>query len=296
MTKVWSKCKKDELIKMKRLLISKQDSDRVAMGISEAGIFTELDTSDSQLLNIYYGVIKSVELDCVMVDFGASQLGTLPLENVSQNYFNGIEHKLEIGQNVIVQLLSESEHSLLSTYISLTGSSLKLLPKNLNPINGNSIKSLNFSSFKESGIEYQINSDFGFVILNGQENKDAEELEWDLNVLLHHWQAIKEVTLTREPTFLIHKEHNPIISPIKNAISSGVTEIFVDDSAFFKQIKTHLELANSEVEVFYYDLPDKLINRYRERDWEIIKERKIASSKNSLWNKVVNLFSKHAAS
>lgn len=242
------------------------------MGISEDETFTELDTSDNQLLNIYYGVIKSVELDHVMVDFGASQLGMLPLENISQNYFNGLEHKVEIGQNVIVQLLSESENTLLSTYISLTGSSIKFLPKNLNPIDGKSIKSLSFSSFKESEKEYKINPDFSFVLLNGHENKNAEELEWDLNVLMHHWQAIKEVTLTREPTFLIHKEHNPIISPIKNAISIGATEIFVDDKEFFKQIKSYLELANSEVEVFYYDLPDSLINRYRRIDWETIKE------------------------
>jgi len=283
----------DDIVPMKRMLISKQKADSLKMGIIEDGYFTEIDTSDKQFLNIYYGVIKSIEEDHVAVDYGASHFGVLPIKNVSENYFNKVEQRLEVGQNIIVQIMDESENPLLSTFITLTGSLLKISLKNLNPISG---KSLSLSDYKESEKEYEISPDFSFMILKGHENKTSEELEWDLNVLMHHWQAIKDVSLTREPTFLIHKEYSPLITPVKKSISEGVTEIFVDDKELFTKIKAYFELVNSALGVFYYDLPDNLINKYRWISWETIKENQKTAKKMSLWSKALNLFSKKAIS
>ena len=91
--------------------------------------------------NIYKGIVLKVErgLQAAFVNYGGEKDGFLPLHDVSSEYFTGQNGKkgshgrcsLKAGQEVLVQALRDvSEHkgALLTTYMSLPGRYLVLLP------------------------------------------------------------------------------------------------------------------------------------------------------------------------
>ncbi|PKN06865.1 MAG: ribonuclease, partial [Deltaproteobacteria bacterium HGW-Deltaproteobacteria-7] len=93
--------------------------------------------------NIYKGKVLKVErgLQAAFVDYGGVKDGFLPLRDVSPEYLTEIENGqqggkpvLKSGQEIIVQVVREvigNKGALLTSYISLPGRYLVLLPNKL---------------------------------------------------------------------------------------------------------------------------------------------------------------------
>lgn len=94
--------------------------------------------------NIYKGKITRIEpsLEAAFVDYGAERHGFLPLKEIAREYFPAnynahgrpnIKDVLREGQEVIVQIDKEergNKGAALTTFISLAGSYLVLMPNN----------------------------------------------------------------------------------------------------------------------------------------------------------------------
>src|SRR3990167_2775092 len=132
---------------MKRMLINATQPDQLRFAITDDVKLLDLDIEtpgqEQKKSNIYKGVISSIEpsLGAVFVNYGAERHGFLPIKEVSPEYFLGEPsntkddlHKiLKLGQELVVQVDKEergTKGAALTTFISLAGSFLVLMPNN----------------------------------------------------------------------------------------------------------------------------------------------------------------------
>ena len=76
--------------------------------------------------------------------------------------------------------------------------------------------------------------------------KSPEELQWDLKVLLHHWEAIKNAAQSRPAPFLIHQESDVIVRAIRDYLRRDIGEILIDNKKIFEKAKNHIRLVRPD--------------------------------------------------
>ncbi|HCB15896.1 MAG TPA: ribonuclease E, partial [Alteromonas sp.] len=171
--------------------------------------------------NIYKGKITRVEpsLEAAFVDYGAERHGFLPLKEIARTYFPknyklegrpNIKDVIKEGQEVIVQIDKEErgqKGAALTTFLSLAGSYLVLMPNN--PRAGGisrRIEGDERTDLKAALSKLDLPDGMGLIVRTAGVGKSYEELDWDLRVLLTHWEAISKVADERPAPFLIHQE------------------------------------------------------------------------------------------
>ena len=99
----------------------------------------------------------------------------------------------------------------------------------------------------------------GLIVRTAGVGKEYEELEWDLNVLLHHWNAISEAGASRPAPFLIHQETNVILRAIRDYLRRDIGEVLIDRPKIFESVKKHIEIVRpdflSKVKLYNNDVP-----------------------------------------
>lgn len=276
---------------MKRMLIHfDNDKHEVKAGISDGRILNNLNLVDDKVNNIYYGTIKSVEEERINVDFGANKLGILPTKSILSDYKS--TQNMSIGKSILVQVVEESQETILTTFICLSGTYLKFFPQTLNKIDNKSFKFSNFFANKLSENQYDLNIDLRIQLTKDGEDKSKEELEWDLEVLMHHWQAIKDAALVCQSGVLIHEDSNPVLDIIKMLPKTGVAEVYIDNFESFEGIKKRLNVIGSNVGAFFYEQPENILTYHKYIDWEAVKLNQKSDDKKSVFKKLFSLFSK----
>ena len=250
---------------MKRMLINATQHEELRVALVDGQKLYDLDIEspghEQKKANIYKGKITRVEpsLEAAFVDYGAERHGFLPLKEIARNYFpsdynfNGrpnIKDVIREGQEVIVQIDKEErgqKGAALTTFISLAGSYLVLMPNN--PRAGGisrRIEGDERSDLKEALDDLDVPDGMGLIVRTAGVGKSAEELAWDLTVLKSHWAAIEEVSSARPAPFLIHQESNVIVRAIRDYLRRDIGEILIDDAQIFEQAKKHIELVRPD--------------------------------------------------
>ncbi|KUI98705.1 ribonuclease E [Vibrio sp. MEBiC08052] len=216
---------------------------------------------ESKKANIYKGKITRVEpsLEAAFVDYGAERHGFLPLKEVAKEYFPAgytyqgrpsIKEVLNEGQEVIVQIEKEergSKGAALTTFVSLAGSYLVLMPNN--PRAGGisrRIEGTERTELKEALSTLELPQGMGLIVRTAGVGKSAEELEWDLNVLLTHWSAIKQASDSIPAPFLIHQESNVIARAIRDYLRRDIGEILIDSNTIYERALEHIRLVRPD--------------------------------------------------
>jgi ribonuclease E len=230
--------------------------------------------------NIYKGKITRIEpsLEAAFVDYGAERHGFLPLKEIAKTYFPdgysfsgrpNIKDVISEGQEVIVQIDKEErgqKGAALTTFISLAGSYLVLMPNN--PRAGGisrRIEGEERSELKATLDALNLPSSMGLIVRTAGVGKSQEELEWDLNVLLHHWDAIEKAANSRQAPFLIHQESNVVFRAIRDYLRRDIGEVLIDNQKVFDQVRDHVTLIRPDfvnrVKIYQGDVP--LFNHYQ---------------------------------
>lgn len=245
---------------MKRMLINATQAEELRVALVDGQKLYDLDIEhpghEQKKANIYKGKITRVEpsLEAAFVDYGAERHGFLPLKEIAREYFvegakvsgrPNIKDVLKEGQEVIVQIDKEergNKGAALTTFLSLAGSYLVLMPNN--PRAGGisrRIEGDERTELKEAMSGLEVPEGMGLIVRTAGVGKSAEELKWDLDVLLHHWQAVQEAANSRPAPFLIHQESNVIVRAIRDYLRRDVGEIVIDHSRVFEQVKNHIQ-------------------------------------------------------
>nr|WP_314739674.1 ribonuclease E [uncultured Haemophilus sp.] len=250
---------------MKRMLINATQKEELRVALVDGQRLFDLDIEspghEQKKSNIYKGKITRVEpsLEAAFVDYGAERHGFLPLKEISREYFpegyvfNGrpnIKDIIKEGQEVIVQVSKEergNKGAALTTFISLAGSYLVLMPNN--PRAGGISRRIEGDErleLKEALDSLDVPDDVGLIVRTAGVGKSPEELQWDLKVLLHHWEAIKNAAQSRPAPFLIHQESDVIVRAIRDYLRRDIGEILIDNKKIFEKAKNHIRLVRPD--------------------------------------------------
>ncbi|ARD22056.1 ribonuclease E [Shewanella japonica] len=250
---------------MKRMLINATQSEELRVALVDGQQLYDLDIEspghEQKKSNIYKGTITRVEpsLEAAFVDYGADRHGFLPLKEIAREYFPkgysfqgrpNIKEVVSEGQEVIVQIDKEergNKGAALTTFISLAGSYLVLMPNN--PRAGGisrRIEGDERTELKAAMSELTVPNGMGLIVRTAGVGKDAAELKWDLKVLQHHWEAIQEAAQSKPAPFLIHQESNVIVRAIRDYLRRDVGEILIDHPRIYEEAKQHIGLVRPD--------------------------------------------------
>ena len=250
---------------MKRMLLNATQKEELRVALVDGQRLFDLDIEspghEQKKANIYKGKITRVEpsLEAAFVDYGAERHGFLPLKEIAREYFPddyvfqgrpNIRDILSEGQEVIVQVNKEergNKGAALTTFVSLAGSYLVIMPNN--PRAGGisrRIEGDERTELKEALSSLDVPEGVGLIVRTAGVGKSPEELQWDLKVLLHHWEAIKQASQNRPAPFLIHQESDVIVRAIRDYLRRDIGEILIDSPKVFEKAKEHIKLVRPD--------------------------------------------------
>ncbi len=244
---------------MKRMLINATQQEELRVALVDGQRLYDLDIEspghEQKKANIYKGKITRIEpsLEAAFVDYGAERHGFLPLKEISREYFPAsynahgrpnIKDVLREGQEVIVQIDKEergNKGAALTTFISLAGSYLVLMPNN--PRAGGisrRIEGDDRTELKEALSSLELPDGMGLIVRTAGVGKSAEALQWDLSFRLKHWEAIKKAAENRPAPFLIHQESNVIVRAFRDYLRPDIGEILIDNPKVLELARQHI--------------------------------------------------------
>lgn len=240
---------------MKRMLINATHAEELRVAMVDGQYLQDLDienpAQEQKKANIYKGKITRIEpsLEAVFVDYGAERQGFLPLKEVARYYFQPYEGErgerlkvqevLKEGQELVVQVEKGergNKGAALSTFISLAGRYLVLMPNDSRAggvsrrIDGEE-RSMLLGAMRT----LEVPEGMGLIARTAAVGKSAEELQWDLNYLLHLWHAIKSAAEERTAPFLVYQESDVIIRALRDYLRLDMGEILIDTPDIYQR-------------------------------------------------------------
>ncbi|HOL59908.1 MAG TPA: Rne/Rng family ribonuclease [Syntrophales bacterium] len=278
---------------MKReMLINAVHPEQKRMAIVEDGRLVEYNIQmavrEPIVGNIYKGIVMKVErgLQAAFVNYGGKKDGFLPLRDVSPDYFterpgNGGRGLLKVGQEVIVQVLREEgerKGALLTSYVSLPGRYLVLMPKKSG--GGISRKIEDEEDRKrlwDMVNQIKVEEGMGIIIRTAGVNRTKQELARDYQQLLRLWRDILKKAEEKPAPALIYQESDFGVLSLRDYYTSDIDEIWVDDQETFRKMRAYcktvmprvvknIKLYREKAPIFEkYNLEDQIRVIYQER-------------------------------
>ncbi|MFT8211288.1 MAG: ribonuclease E [Symbiopectobacterium sp.] len=244
---------------MKRMLINATQQEELRVALVDGQRLYDLDIEspghEQKKANIYKGKITRIEpsLEAAFVDYGAERHGFLSLKEIAREYFPSnyashgrpnIKDVLREGQEVIVQVDKEergNKGAALTTFISLAGSYLVLMPNNPRASGiSRRIEGDDRTELKEALSSLELPDGMGLIVRTAGVGKSADALQWDLAFRLKHWEAIKKAAKGRPAPFLIHQESNVIVRAFRDYLRPDIGEILIDNPKILDLAKEHI--------------------------------------------------------
>ena len=264
---------------MKQILINASQRDEVRLAIVENKQLIELDIDlpkKNIKSNIYKGTISRVEpgLEAAFVNFGRARHGFLPFKEISPEIFTPGKPRtsrdcIENGKEIVIQIDKEergTKGAALSTYLSLAGKYLVLLPKN--PNTGGVSRRLEGSdrlNAKKILNELNVPNNMSVILRTSGLHSTKDMLEWDMNYLIQIYENILENSVLKEAPYLIYEESSMLARVIRDYIDDNIDEIIIDDKSFhddFLNAKKHF-IPHSKVKVENYNKSTPMFSNYR---------------------------------
>jgi len=220
---------------MKRMLFNATQAEELRVAIVDGQKLIDLDiesaSKEQRKSNIYKGVITRVEpsLEACFVDYGTERHGFLPFKEISRQFLkparrgaegNGedtdgdararIQDQLREGQELIVQVDKDergTKGAALTTYISLAGRYLVLMPNN--PRGGGvsrRVEGEERNELREAVSALDVPPGMSVIARTAGIGRSSEELQWDLNYLMQLWRAIEDASTLQSGAYLLYQE------------------------------------------------------------------------------------------
>jgi len=268
---------------MKRMLFNATQQEELRVAIVNGQKLVDLDienaTRQQKKGNIYKGIITRIEpsLEACFIDYGDDRHGFLPFKEINRIYFKRnidlrterIQDALEEGQEVIVQVDKEergNKGAALTTYISLAGRYLVLMPNN--PRGGGVSRRIDGEEREElKDLMSQLSTPNGMSIIGRTAGigRSLEELQWDLNYLLKLWTAIEAAVNENSAPVLIYLESSLVIRAIRDYFQPDMQEILIDTDEIYNQAHSFVSLVMpdhvNKIKRYTNDIP--LFSRFK---------------------------------
>src|SRR6202165_5564054 len=267
---------------MKRMLFNATQAEELRVAIVDGQKLIDLDiesaNKEQRKSNIYKAVITRIEpsLEACFVDYGADRHGFLPFKEIGREYLRDgdgptgrIQDKLKEGHELIVQVDKDergNKGAALTTYISLAGRYLVLMPNN--PRGGGvsrRIEGEDRNELREVMDQLEVPEGMSLIARTAGIGRSAEELQWDLNYLLQLWNAIDKAAAEEKAPCLIYLESSHVVRAIRDLFQPEIGEILVDTPAIYEQavsfMSTVMPANVDKVKLYRDDIP--LFSRFQ---------------------------------
>tara|TARA_Y100001935_G_scaffold53273_1_gene44493 strand:- start:13006 stop:14814 length:1809 start_codon:yes stop_codon:yes gene_type:complete len=231
---------------MKKILLNASQKEEVRLAVVENNKLTDLDIdfpSRNIKSNIYKGVISRVEpsLEAAFINFGRKRHGFLPFKEITPDLFSSSNKSsrdcLKAGKEIIVQVDKEergNKGAALTTYLSLAGKYLVLLPKN--PSTGGISRRIEGDDrIKAKKLIGGLDVPEGMSVIlrtSGLESSQ-ESIKWDIEYLIQIYESVLETSIQQDAPFLIYQESSMMARLIRDYCDESVDEVYIDDKDFF---------------------------------------------------------------
>ncbi len=205
--------------------------------------------------NIYKAIVTSVapSLQAVFVDYGAEKNGFLQIHEIHSDYFldnesgkKKLSSLIKKGQELIVQIIKDPiahKGAMLSTYISLPGRLVVLMP-------GNSTKGVSRQIDDEKerkrlasiAGKLKIPTGFGLIVRTVGKNSNKTMLTNDLRYLMRIWKNIDKKAMKQQAPSLLYKEQDLAVRTLRDYFTNDIQEILIDDQTVFKKVKEFISI------------------------------------------------------
>src|SRR6187401_2724394 len=269
---------------MKRMLFNATQAEELRVAIVDGQKLIDLDIEsagkEQRKSNIYKGVITRVEpsLEAVFMDYGSDRHGFLPFKEIAKQFMvneggefgrSKMSTHLKNGQELIVQVDKDergNKGAALTTYISLAGRYLVLMPNN--PRGGGvsrRIEGDDRTELREVMDQLQVPEGMSLIARTAGIGRSAEELQWDLNYLLQLWRAIETASEEEKAPCLIYLESSLVVRAIRDLFQPDIGEILIDTPAIYDQavafMSTVMPANVNKVKLYRDDVP--LFSRFQ---------------------------------
>ncbi len=269
---------------MKRMLFNATQAEELRVAIVDGQKLVDLDIEhagqEQKKSNIYKAVVTRVEpsLEAVFVDYGGERHGFLPFKELTREYVQGetgdgtrakIAQNLKVGNEILVQVEKDergNKGAALTTYISLAGRYLVLMPNN--PRGGGvsrRVEGEDRAELRETLDQLEIPEGMSIIARTAGIGRSAEELKWDMNYLIQLWEAIEGAAKEVKGPELIYLESSLVVRAIRDLFQPDIGEILIDTPEIFEQAQSFMSTvmpANvGKVKLYHDDVP--LFSRFQ---------------------------------
>ncbi len=250
---------------MKRMLFNATQAEELRVAIVDGQKLVDLDiesaSKEQRKSNIYKAVITRVEpsLEACFVDYGTERHGFLPFKEIARQFLKGrsrgnsdgdgdegdggsrgrTQDQLKEGMELIVQVDKDergNKGAALTTYISLAGRYLVLMPNN--PRGGGvsrRVEGEERNELRDAIDGLDIPAGMSVIARTAGIGRGTEELQWDLNYLMQLWRAIEDASKLQSGAFLIYQESSLVIRAIRDYFHPDIGELLIDTEAIYEQ-------------------------------------------------------------
>ncbi|MEW6563723.1 MAG: Rne/Rng family ribonuclease [Pseudomonadota bacterium] len=237
---------------MKRMLFNATQPEELRVAIVDGQKLIDLDIEsagkEQRKSNIYKAVITRIEpsLEAAFVEYGGSRHGFLPFKEVSPNYYQpgcgnrpSIKEALKEGQELLVQVEKDergNKGAALTTYISLAGRYIVLMPNNPNGGGvSRRVEGEERNELREVLSHLEVPSGMSIIARTAGIGRSEEELQWDLNYLKQLWDAIDGAAKIEKAPSLIYLESSLVVRAIRDYFHPDIGEILIDTDDIYQQ-------------------------------------------------------------
>ncbi len=245
---------------MKRILINAAQQEELRVAIVDGQKLLDLDIEIPSLRqkksNIYKGSITRIEpsLNAVFVNYGGARHGFLPFKDITESYYHQNDripdtlnaNLLKEGQQVLVQIQREergTKGAALTTYISLAGRYLVLMPNNA-CANGVS-RRIRGQKREEAHLvleQITLEKEEGLIVRTAGIGRNEKNLQWDLNYLRKLWVAIVKAAKGRPAPFLVYQENDIVIRSLRDHFKDDTNEVVVDTREVYARAEKFVKI------------------------------------------------------
>ncbi|MFH2135228.1 MAG: Rne/Rng family ribonuclease, partial [Pseudomonadota bacterium] len=208
---------------------------------------------ESRKSNIYKAVITRLEpsLEACFVEYGGTRHGFLPVKEVAPPYYQAgvgsrpsIKEEMKEGQELLVQVEKDergNKGAALTTYISLAGRYVVLMPNNPNGGGvSRRIEGEDRNELRDTLAQIDVPKGMSIIARTAGIGRNAEELQWDLNYLKQLWDAIEGASQSEKAPSLIYLESSLVVRAIRDYFNPDIGEILVDTDDIFEQAQAFM--------------------------------------------------------
>ena len=268
---------------MKRMLVNATQPEEVRVALVDGQKLYDLDIEnrsyEQKKGNIYKGRIARLEpsLEAAFVEFGSERHGFLPLKDIARSCFKrppkegrvNIRDVLDEGQELVVQVEKEergNKGAALTTFLSIAARYLVLMPNNPRTAGiSRRIEGQNRDSLREALSQLDIPNGMGVIVRTAGVDRDAADLQWDLDYLLQLNEAIEKAGAEERAPTLLYQENNVIVRAIRDCLRADIGEVLIDSKDAFEQAHGFIDpvMPQYKDRIKLYDEPVPLFNRFQ---------------------------------